>query len=348
MTSPTIEYQSPETKSGTTRRWGPLIRTLMPLAALVVLLVVTSAIQWSRDGENEFLTAGNLLRVIRGQSAMGIVAVGMTLVIICGGIDLSVGSMVAMSAVCGVYVMNGITNDTTAVLAGLAVMAVVGIVAGILNGSLVAWGRVAPFIATLGGLAAYRSVARTVFDGDLPVKLRSLAPLHQKGVPIPFLQDNGHAVQLYWPIVIFMAVAAVGGILLNKTRYGRYVFAVGGNERAAAYSAVPVNRIKVITYGLAGLCCAIAAVLNAATTDSVQAGQVGTLYELDAIAAVVVGGTLIAGGSGTVFGTIVGVLILGLIDNMMVFLNIPNTLQGVVKGTIIVAAAMVQQIGKRK
>jgi ribose transport system permease protein len=330
-------------------RWRAAARSLIPLAALVLLLAISTVIERTSKGTSYFLTAGNLMQVMRAQAPVGIIAVGMTLVIVGGGIDLSVGSMVAMAAVCGVYVMNLIRGDVLAISAAVGVMVVIGVCAGFVNGSLVAWGRVAPFIATLGGLAAYRSVARTVFDGTvLFTHDRSLAPFHNGGIPIPFTHLQRGPAVFFWPSAVFIGVAAAGWIILNKTRFGRHLVAVGGNERAAAYSAIPVNRVKVASYVLAGLCCGIAAMLNAASVDSVSSGEVGVLNELDAIAAVVVGGTLIAGGSGTMFGTVIGVLILGTVDNMMVMLSVPNTWQGMVKGAIIVGAAVVQQFGKRK
>jgi len=309
---------------------------------------------------------------------------GMTFVIISGGIDLSVGSLMAFAGGLGIWLMNtaieaphitaavaqaeqaGLEVPYGAVrvaLAGLfewtglggsevwgvliAVSAVLlaGLAAGLLNGILIAKGRIAPFIATLGGLAAYRSLALALADGG---EFRSAsAELFKKlgagGLNIPYLTNRyGNALVLRWPVLALIAAAVAAHVVLNRTRYGRYVYAIGCNERAARYSAIAVDRIKIITYTLIGGLTGAAALLNSSRMNAVSSGQTGAMLELDAIAAVVIGGTRMTGGSGQVWGTVVGLLILGVIGNMLNLLQVSPYLQGLVKGAIIVAAVLVQ------
>jgi ribose transport system permease protein len=150
-----------------------------------------------------------------------------------------------------------------------------------------------------------------------------------------------------WPAISFFAIAVLAAVVLRMTRYGRYVIAVGANERAAIYSAVNVDRVKLLTYTLVGGCCGIAALLLASRMNSIASSSAGVLYELDAIAAVAIGGTRMRGGSGSIFGTVVGVLILGVIGNMLGILNVSPYLQGTVKGGIIIAAVLVQRVNRR-
>jgi len=266
------------------------------------------------------------------------------------------------------------------VLLGGAVMVLGGIVLGFLNGLLVAKGRIIPFIATLGAMAVYRSLALAFADGgeyrsDVP----SFRLLGGGRLDVPFIHAATHvlkdsetwaqAVQydplpLHYPVLIFLAVAIGAHLLLRKTAFGLHVQAIGDNERAATYSAVPVSRVRVLTYTISGLTCGIAALLIASRLNSVSSSQTGSLYELDAIAAVVVGGTRMQGGSGRIWGTVVGVLILGVVNNLLnmlgpdVLSQLAGTLhlkwthldrlnvihlQGLIKGAIIVLAVLVQR-----
>jgi ribose transport system permease protein len=374
------------------RRWNVrgLLEAAIPLAALVLLVFAASACErWMKGADNShFLTAENILNVLRQLAPIGVVALGMTFAIIAGGIDLSVGSLVALAGGAGIWMMNvalradtilSSLNDTQAGspdapaaftvwlarqftslhLAGDEMKAVylafgatmiVALLAGLLNGLLIAKGKLAPFIATLGGFAAYRSLALALADGG---EFRSASSkiypiIGTGGVPLPFIhvRPNVPAV-LPYPVIVFVALAVLAAILLNKTRYGRHVIAIGSNERSAVYSAINVARVKVLTYVLVGFACGAAAILVGSRLHSVSSAQTGNLYELDAIAAVVIGGTRMSGGSGTIFGTVIGVLILGVIGNMLNFLDVSPYLQGAVKGAIIVVAALIQQIGRR-
>jgi ribose transport system permease protein len=211
---------------------------------------------------------------------------------------------------------------------------------GAINGLLIARGRLAPFIATLGTMAAFRSIALAIADGG-EFRSGSTSVFRLAGTGGITIGRTG--ITLPYPAIAFLAVVIVGSILLRRTRFGRYVIAIGCNERAAVYSAVNVARVKLLTYSLAGACCGIAAWLLASRMNSVASSSTGMLYELDAIAAVVIGGTRMRGGAGSVWGTVVGVLILGVIGNMLSFLDVSPYLQGLVKGAIIVAAVLVQR-----
>lgn len=325
--------------------WTIWLERLGPLVALALLVVAASI-----PAGGVFLYPENLLNVLRQSSFVGIIAIGMTFVIIAGGIDLSVGSLLACCAALGILVVNtGVdagTGTFIAVAMGFAIMLGVGAAAGLLNGLLIAKGRIAPFIATLGGLAAYRSLALTLADGG---EMRSQAgtafkTLGTGGIPIPGVEvANNVPLLMPYPVLVFIAVAIAAHVILTRTRFGRYVIALGCNERAARYSGIRVDRVKLGVYALIGLTTGIAAVLLSSRMNSVSSPGTGNLYELDAIAAVVIGGTRMSGGVGTIFGTVVGVLILGVITNMLNLYGAPIHLQGLVKGLIIIAAVLVQR-----
>ncbi|WP_395835750.1 ABC transporter permease [Archangium violaceum] len=339
----------------TPREWmGALPTWWVPAVALLVLIVGTILIEWSTKGSSTFISPENLLNILRQWSFVGIIAVGMTFVIILGGIDLSVGSLVAFLGGLGILLMNHLMGqgwgELSAATVAFAVMISLGAVAGVLNGTLITRGKLAPFIATLGGLAAYRSLALALADGGefrsasaewfkalgtggLAIPGTNIAPRAPEPIPLLFP----------WPVVIFFVLAASAWVLLNLTRYGRYVIAIGSNERAAVYSAIPVNRVKLLTYSLLGLCVGISGALLSSRMNSVSSSGTGLLYELDVIAAVVIGGTRMRGGAGTIAGTVIGVLILGVVGNMLNLLQVSVYLQGLVKGVIIIGAVLLQR-----
>jgi ribose transport system permease protein len=231
-------------------------------------------------------------------------------------------------------------------MAGVAGTIVAGAVLGLINGLVITTGRVAPFIATLVGLVAFRSMALSLADGgEIRSQSANVFPaLGTGGISLPFIQlGNNRVLVITWAIVAFFLIALIAGFLLNKTRYGRRLVAVGANEKAAIYSAVNVDRVKLVTYGLMGLLTGIAAVFSAARFNSVTSSQMGLYYELDAIAAVVIGGTRMTGGKGRIWGTVIGVLMLGLITNMLVTSGISVYWQGFVKGIIILLAVLIQR-----
>ena len=350
-----------------------------PLLALLVLVGGILVIEYYQQihagggprpdrvfGWSTFLKPQNLLNVLNQQSYVGVVAVGMTFVIVSGGIDLSVGSLLALLAAVGLTVANAVSYAAPAggqpgvvrlewlgVPLGYAAMLAAGAAAGLLHGLLISKGRIAPFIATLGGLAAYRSLALTLArSGEIVYaggRGELFAALGNNGIPIPGTDlagpfaDRAVPATLNWSILIWLAVAAGGWVVLNRSVLGRYTLAVGSNEQASAYNAVPVARVRVYVYMLMGVLTGLAAMLFASRINSVSSGGSGTLLELDAIAAVVVGGTRLGGGRGTIAGTVIGVLILGVISNMLTLLGISDTLQGTVKGVVIVAAVLIQR-----
>ena len=376
--------------TGQSRSHSTALQMLLPPITLLALVAATAVCQKLTTGAVTFLTPENFRNILQEWSFVGIIALGMTLIIISGGIDLSVGSLVALAGSCGIWLMNTAIDaqkirDDMASAAGLNIPApysvfrtdlakifitlhlqnteivgvllaviatiLVGIAAGAINGLIITRGRVTPFIATLGGLAAYRSLAMAMADGGTLVSSSpTLFPkLAESGIPLPHVYVGNHLpLILPWPVIIFLLLTIVMAIVLNHTRLGRYIFAIGASEPAAKYSGIDINRVKLLAYILVGALTGLAALLVASRTNSVSSSSTGELYELDVIAAVVVGGTRMTGGWGTIFGTLIGVLILGVIGNMLNFLNVSIYLQGLVKGGIIVAAAMLQQVGQRK
>jgi len=317
------------------------------LAALVLLFVVTAIFR------PQFLSAGNLMNIANRNVAVGIIAVGMTLVIIIGGIDLGVGALMVFCIGVGWLAHNAAIDAVGPVGAtciALVTMTLVGLLAGLLNGALVTWGRIAAFIVTLAGLTAYRSAASLLADGgafrfaDNWLMKEYLG----RGIPIPGTDIAASPkvvlpLELPYGLLLLLAVVAAGHVLLRHTRFGRYLIATGSNKRAARYSAIPVTRITILTYALIGALTGLAAMVHACKFMSANSGDTGNLYELDAIAAVVIGGTRMRGGSGSVIGTLIGVLLMALIGNAMVMLGIPSLAQGLVKGLIIIGAVLAQR-----
>ena len=287
---------------------------------VAVLLLISGLLATATDS---FATASNLTNVARQVSINGILAVGVTFVLLTGGVDLSLGSVVALSGVaCATFAHPG----DHPVIIPIAVGLLTGATCGLVNGVLVTKGGVAPFIVTLGMMTGARGLA-LILSGGRPVanmsdELTALAG-DCGGVPIP--------------VLCFAGVAAAAWCLLRDFRLGRHIYAVGGNEAAARAAGVPVERVKLFAYGLCGLLTGLAGVVLAAriTTGQPNAGQA---YELDAIAAVVIGGTSLAGGVGTITGTLLGVLLIGVINNGLDLLGVSSYYQAVIKGVIIVGA----------
>ena len=327
---------------------------IVPAIALVGLVAFTIIYEIATKGESILIKPENLLNILRQVSFVGIIAMGMTMVITLGGIDLSVGSLVALLGGIGILFLNAVlsrgASEPMAVLGAFALIIVGGVVAGFINGLLVSKGKLAPFIATLGGLAAYRSLSMALVAGG---EYRSegsglFGRLGAGGIAIPGTNIAPNApspvpLLFPWPVLIFAIVAFVAWMILNWTRLGRYIVAIGSNERSAIYSAIEVDRVKILTYSLLGLCTGIASLLVASRLASISSSSSGTLYELDVIAAVVIGGTRMRGGAGTIAGTVIGVLILGVIQNMLNLLQVSVYLQGLVKGLVIIGAVLLQR-----
>lgn len=348
-------------------RWSDLFETWGGLIAFIALALFCSLFPGTRE---HFLNPENIRNIIHQNAFIGIIAIGMTFVIISGGIDLSVGSMAALIGGLSIYAMNGVIGltetwwagylpikfliGTTAsewigVLAACAVAPPIGVALGLLNGILITKGRIAPFIVTLGGFAGYRSIILAIADGgevrSSSSNLFEAIASPSNGIPLLSYKAGERVVELSltWPIIIFLLLAIVAQVVLSHTRYGRYVIAVGSNETAARYSAINIDRVRIITYALIGLCTGVAALLLASRLNSIGASNTGTLFELDAIAAVVIGGTRMSGGKGRIWGTIIGVLILGMIDNMLHMADVSAYWQGLVKAGVILLAVLLQR-----
>jgi ribose transport system permease protein len=299
------------------------------LVALVILTVISSFLS------PFFLQWQNLLNILRQVSYTGIIALGMTFVIVSGGIDLSVGSMAAFVGSLGILALNALADGSQ----GLAVAAAVGVavgsglVCGLANGLLITKGRIAPFIVTLGTMAIFRSISLYMKDAG---EFRSSSSLFGS-------LGSSAPGRIPVPVIVMIALAAVLAFVFRRTRYGRYVRAVGSNARVARYSAIDVDRTRLIAYTLTGLMVGISAVLISMRFNSVGTSTMGVNYELDAIAAVIIGGTSMAGGRGTIWGTIIGAITLGVINNMLNMVGISPYLQGTVKGLVIIGAVFIQR-----
>lgn len=314
-------------KSGLKPRFGNYARQFGTLAGLVGLCVVL----WILTPH--FLTVSNLLNVAQQTSINAIIAVGLTFVIISGGIDLSVGSVVAFA---GVVMASLLQRDVPAALAiagGLGT----GLVAGVANGVLITFGRLPPFIATLGMMSVARGGALLYTDGR---------PISGFGEGFRWLA-TGELLFVPVPIFLMGVVYAAAHFVLRRTSFGRYVFAIGGNEEAALLSGVPVRLHKTMVYGACGMLSGLAAVVLTARLNSAQP-IAGINYELDAIAATVIGGTSLMGGQGSVLGTLIGALIMGVLRNGLNLLGVSSFIQQLVIGVVIILAVLMDMAFKAR
>jgi len=307
---------------------GSVGRNLGLVLALLILVIVGAA-----TAPDTFLGVSNIMVILRQASIIGVISIGMTLVIIAGGIDLSVGSVMGLaSVVAALAVVQDLSDQLhwiVMVIIGLAV----GVFAGFLNGIIVAYGNVVAFMTTLAMLVGARGLAEILADR------RTLQVGGQREF-ITFMNLDILGVDML--IWIFILVAALGWVLLNRTTFGRRTIAIGGNREAARLAGINVKRHVMYLYALSGLCAGIAGVMILGRTTAGTSVN-GQLYELDAIAAVVVGGTLLAGGRGTITGTVLGVLIFQTLTNVFVQNNLTSSVQAVAKGVIIVVAVLLQQ-----
>jgi ribose transport system permease protein len=294
------------------------------LVALIVMGIVTRPDLYGDSG----WVADNVFAILKLASTVGVVTVGMTFVIIGGGIDLSVGAIVALA---GVWCTTVATQSYGA--GGMIFSAVcVGVGVGLINGFLISYGRLVPFIATLAMLVAARGLAAEISDKQTQVSTN----LTINGIA------SGSFLGIPYLVYILAAVVAAGWVLLNRTTFGRRTVAVGGNPEAARLAGINVRRHTMLLYALSGLCCGIGAIMLTAQANSAQAAM-ANLYELDAIAAAIIGGTLLSGGRGTIVGSLLGVIIFATITNLFAINGLSTEVQNMVKGGIIVAAVLVQQ-----
>lgn len=298
-------------------RMGPLVGLLI----IVLILSISSP---------TFLTTGNLLNVLRQVTINALIAFGMTFVILTGGIDLSVGSILALSGAltAGMMKLSGL-DPILAVLIGL----IAGTLMGMVNGFFITKGKVAPFIATLATMTIFRGLT-LVYTGGRPISglgsdwFRTIGAGYLFGIPLPVI----------WMALMFIILYLV----LKKTTFGRYVYAVGGNEEATRLAGIRVAKVKVAVYALSGFLAALAGIILTSRLDSAQPNA-GLAYELDAIAAVVVGGTSLAGGRGWIVGTMIGALIIGVLNNGLNLLDVTSYYQQVVKGLVILVAVLLDR-----
>jgi ribose transport system permease protein len=302
------------------------------LVEVLLLTLLTSTFGGEGYFSSTFLHWSNISQVIRALSFIAIMAVGQSVVIITGGIDLSVGSVLGLSAVVTAVLL----NQNFGILPSLATGIVVGIVCGILNGLLVTKTKLPPFIATLGMMSVARGLAFALTGGET---IRNL--------PSEFLIiGQGSLLGLPIPIIMMILFAVVTGIMLVRTKWGRYVYAIGGNEDAAVYSGVNVDKVKLIVYALCGFSAGLAGVLFTSRFGVGQSTS-GLGYELDVIAAAVIGGISLSGGRGTILGAIIGSLLMGILRNGLVLLNVSAYWQQVAIGIVIILAVVLDRKTKR-
>lgn len=304
--------------------YGRQLGTLSGLLGLIVVLWILTP---------HFLTVSNLLNVAQQATIIAIIAVGMTFVIITGGIDLSVGSVLAFA---GVVMANALLSGVPLPLALLIGLGV-GLLCGVTNGLLITIGRLPPFIATLGMMSVARGAALMFTEGR-PISgfsegFRSIA--------------TGEILRIPTPVVIMIVVYLIAHFVLKRTKLGRYTYAIGGNEEAALLSGINVKLNKTMVYGIAGLLSGLAAILLTARLNSAQP-IAGMSYELDAIAATVIGGTSLLGGEGTVSGTLIGALIMAVLRNGLNLLSVSSFFQQVVIGSVIIFAVLIDMALKRR
>ncbi len=338
------------------RRWPtPDLKALSPFIALAALLLLGALVS------DRFLTYDNLVNVATRSAFIAIIAVGATFVIASGGLDLSVGSMAALVAGVMIFVMNAVgapgattpgfltalsgvvgTTPTGALVAGIGVALILSAACGLANGLVVTYGRIEPFIVTLGTMGIFRALIVWLAAGGT-ITMRSFE-LREAYRPIYF----GTLLGIPIPILVFLAVALVGAVVLYKTAFGRHIVALGSNEDVARYSGVPIDRVRIMAYVIQGLCVGIAVLVYVPRLGSATP-TTGLLWELQAITAVVIGGTALKGGTGRIWGTVVGAVILELVANIMVLSSLVSEyLVGAVQGAIIIVAMLVQRSLQRR
>ncbi|MGG3917374.1 ribose ABC transporter permease [Parageobacillus thermoglucosidasius] len=306
-------------------KWNFDVKKLGPLIGFFLLCIVLSILS------DSFLTVNNWMNVLRQVSINALIAFGMTFVILTGGIDLSVGSVLALSSAITAGIMASGTNGFTAIIIGL----LVGFLMGALNGVVITKGRIAPFIATLATMTMFRGLTLVYTDGRPITGFASDDILFQ-------MMGRGYFLGIPVPVVFMIVVYVALYFVLKKTTFGRHTYAIGGNEEASRLSGIRVDRLKIWIYSLTGGLSALAGIILTSRLNSAQP-TAGTAYELDAIAAVVLGGTSLSGGRGWIFGTLVGALIIGVLNNGLNLLNVSSFYQQVIKGLVILLAVLLDR-----
>lgn len=317
--------------------WLARLHGFGPILGLVLLCIAGTLLNSS------FADIDNIMNVLTRTAFIGIISVGMCFVIISGGIDLSVGSMAALIAGGMIMVMNSLVTTfgmadapVMVIMLGMLFAIVLGGLLGLAHGLLITRGRIEPFIVTLGTLGIFRAYLTYLSDGGAITLDMGISDAYS---PVYY----GNVLGVPIPVWVFLAIALLGGVLLNRTAFGRYVQAIGSNEQVARYAAVNVDRTKTLTYVLLGMCVGIATVLYVPRLGSASP-TTGLLWELEAIAAVIVGGTALKGGSGTMTGTVVGAILLSVIGNILNLTSIISVyLNAAVQGFVIIIVAFLQR-----
>ena len=298
---------------------------LTTVIALIILMAVITIIN------SNFLTANNLLNLLLQVTSNALIAFGMTFVILTGGIDLSVGSILALSSALTAGLLGSGMPVTLAILISL----ILGCILGMMNGLLISYGKLAPFIVTLATMTIFRG-ATLVYTNGNPIT---------KGLSDTFLFQflgQGYIVGIPFPVIIMFIVFIVLYVLLHKTAFGKSVYAIGGNEKAAYISGVKLNKVKIIIYSISGIMASISGLIITSRLSSAQP-TAGASYEMDAIAAVVLGGTSLSGGKGRILGTLIGALIIGVLNNGLNIIGVSAFGQQVVKGVVILIAVLIDR-----
>ncbi|AMM98928.1 ribose ABC transporter permease RbsC [Bacillus pumilus] len=305
-------------------RFDHIMQKLGPFLGLIILVAIVSILNPA------FLEPLNILNLLRQISINALIAFGMTFVILTGGIDLSVGAILALSsALTAGFIVSGM-DPIFAIIVGC----IIGAILGMVNGLLITKGKMAPFIATLATMTIFRGLTLVYTDGN---------PITGLGSNYAFqLFGRGYFLGIPVPAITMLLTFIVLWVLLHKTPFGRRTYAIGGNEKAALISGIKVPRVKIMIYSLAGFMSALAGAILTSRLNSAQP-TAGTSYELDAIAAVVLGGTSLSGGRGRIVGTLIGVLIIGVLNNGMNLLGVSSFYQSVVKGIVILIAVLLDR-----
>lgn len=309
---------------------GNLKENLAKYKSLIGLVILCAIITFVTPS---FLTLSNITNVFTQVSVNAIIAVGMTFVILTGGIDLSVGSTLAISGALSASII----KSTGSIFLAIIVAGITGIVIGVINGLLIAKGKLQAFIATLATMTIFRGITLVITDGTPISKL-----------PEAFMKiGNAKIGFIPVPVILMIAVAAIGIFALSQTRFGRYLYALGGNEESAKLSGINTDKIKLLTYTISGFAASIAGVIITSRIGSASPNA-GTGFELDAIAAVVIGGTSLSGGEGKVSGTIIGALVIGVLNNGLNLMNVSPFYQSIVKGLVILLAVLLDKKSRKK
>jgi len=336
MPTEKIEQTPDSSKVKTSRDWD--LRAVAPFIALVLLLALGATVN------SNFLSTDNLLNVATRSAFIAIIALGATYVISTGALDLSVGSMMAfVASIMILFINSGVIADPLMLLIAAMLLAMVlGAACGLFNGLVVTAGRIEPFIATLGAMGIYRGLTTWMSQGGaISMQNTELRALYR---PVYFGSFLGVPI----PIIFILVMAGLAAFILYRTRYGRHIVAVGSNEDVARYSGISVKRVRTLAYVIQGLCVAVAVILYVPRLGSTSA-TTGMLWELQAITAVIVGGTALRGGVGRVWGTICGALILELVGNIMLLSHfISEYLISAIQGAIIIIAMLVQRSLSRR